>query len=108
MKVRIETRGTSDIEESFKLQPVQIQPATLNINGRDVQVTNKMQQTLNILQSSGFSKNDPLVIQTVLRQEMGDQIEEKNDKYRTKCFINDEERIQAHMRAVFRSIGKTE
>ena len=43
-----------------------------------------------------------------MRQEMGDQPEEKTDRYRTKCFINEEERIQAHMRAVFKSIGKTE
>ena len=39
---------------------------------------------------------------------MGDKQAKKVDKYRTKCFINDDIRINAHMRAIYKSIGKTE
>ena len=56
-------------------------------------MTMEMQKKLQILDAFGFARGEE-VMNTVLDKYPKNQV----DKYRTKCFMHDEDRIKAHMR----------
>lgn len=77
-------------------------PQVIVLNdGTEIELTQEMQEKLGILMAFGFRSNDPTVVSTLLNQ----YPRNPNDKFRTKCFIKEEDRIRAHQQVVKRSKG---
>ena len=70
-------------------------------DGTEVELSAEMQEKLAILMACGFRGSDPAVVSTLLNQ----YPRNPNDKYRTKCFIREADRIRAHRQVVKRSKG---
>lgn len=81
-------------------QPESDRPATVRLdNGAEVALTQAMSDKLRILNMYGFESNNPRVIATLLNQ----YPRNPNDKFRTKCFLREEDRVRAHLNVVKRS-----
>ena len=68
-------------------------------DGREILLTPAMQEKLKILNMHGFESHNPRVLATLLNQHPRNT----NDRFRTKCFLREEDRVRAHLNVVKRS-----
>lgn len=61
-----------------------------------------MKNKLTILKKFGFQEISPTVIQTLKKTHN----QESKEKYRTKCFQSEEDRVKAYRAIFFKSRGK--
>ena len=78
-------------------------PYLTDKKGKKIPLTGKMQEKLEILRACGFTDLNDTVTATLLNL----YPRNPRDKYRTKCFIREEDRVRAHYQVIMRSRAHT-